>query len=258
METLSTRCSGRRTHLPENPEGCLTTNLQEMSDVMTHIPSDPERDTPGSDWYRELEHLALRHEMGEVSDDEFAREKARILREVNRPHLGASPLQLIVATYATETDARSAFDQLGMLNQDVIAGIVDAAVLARERSGVVRVAAYGSSVTSKSGEHRPAIGTIARVMFPPSLVSGVEPGPPRDSSVDALRGWQADAYDLRAMGNRVLPGEAAIIAVVHSQEADEVVSHLQSYMICTRHMLHPSIANAMLGEATDDHDADAP
>lgn len=255
MEALTTRLSGRPTHPPAEPEDRLTTNIQEMSDVMTQQPSDPERDTPGTDWYRELEHLALRHEMGEVSDDEFAREKGRILREVHRPHLGASPLQLIVATYASETDARIAFDQLGTPNQDVAAGVVDAAVLARERSGVVRVVAYGPSTTSRRGEHPPAIDTIAGVMFPPSLVRGVEPGPPRDSSIDALRGWQADAYELRAMGNRVTPGEAAIIAVVHGDEADDVVRYLQGYSSCARHVLHPGIASAMLGEASSDPDA---
>lgn len=221
---------------------------------MTQQPSDPERDTPGKDWYRELEHLALRHELGELSDDEFAREKGRILREVNRPHFGASPLQLIVATYASEAGASTEFDRLGALNQEITAGVVDAAVLARDLSGEVRVVAYGPAATGRSEGHPPAIDTIAGVMFPPSLVRGVEPGPPRNASIEALRGWQADAYELRAMGNRVMPGEAAIIAVVHGDEADEMVSHLHGYNSCTRHMLHPGIAGAMLGETAGDRD----
>jgi hypothetical protein len=44
------------------------------------ITSEP----PGPDWYAELEELAQRHEFGELSDDEFAREKRRILESARR------------------------------------------------------------------------------------------------------------------------------------------------------------------------------
>lgn len=234
-----------------DPEARFATNVRKKSDV-TQPPSDPRRDIAGEDWYRELERLAQRLELGELTDDEFAREKRRILKESRRQHTRTDSLEVIVASFMSGADARAAYDHLHQVYQDVAAGIVDAAVLAREPSGVVRFLDYRRLTTSKGGRRPAVIGAIAEVIFPPSAVVGVDLGSQRGTSAEDLRGLRLDEHGLRALGDNVTPGQWAIIALVQGQTAGELVRHVPGYSSCTMFALPPDIASAVLAEPADD------
>jgi hypothetical protein len=195
-----------------------------MADVPQASQPDPRRIPPAADWYAELERLVRRHELGELSDEAFAREKRCILRAARRQRSPAAKLDVVVATYEDESSARSAYDNLMQLLDEGSTPVIDAAVLLNEPSGTIRIAEPSGSAIGGSTPH----------------------GALTDALVGRLVDRQGDERELGILRDTILSGPSAILAVVQAHRAGELEQPLRDCASFTTHTLRGEVARILL------------
>lgn len=184
----------------------------------------------GDDRYRELQDLVDRYEAGGLTDREFRKRKRRILRG---PLPEAERVELLVATYQTESEADAALIELRKLQQGGVLLIIDSTLVVRTAAGDIR------TVEGSAGE--PAGISIAEgladLIFSPMFdTSGTS-----QEAVDlALREWIEGGFSrevLTSVGARLKPGESAVLAVVYNLREDHIAKELEGFSSFSRHHL---------------------
>jgi len=194
---------------------------------MAQPPWSTSRHASDDSWYTKLEQLVEQHELGEISDDQFAREKQRILRQSRHGRAQQHQLQIVIAVFDDEHETRLAFDALLQFQDDDHSYVIDASVLRRDAEGVVHLVQPLDQSSSSRANQGALIGVLAELMFPPAVV-----GESAGASAGALIGYLTDRgfddHDLRVLGSALRPGQSAIFAVVQTRRAAQLASSLHA------------------------------
>src|SRR5687768_17049466 len=78
---------------------CFPAAVRLETSLMAQPPWSTSRHAPDDSWYAELEQLAQRYEHGEISDDQFTKEKQRILQQSRHGRSKPAQLQIVAAVY---------------------------------------------------------------------------------------------------------------------------------------------------------------
>jgi uncharacterized membrane protein len=193
---------------------------------MAQLPRSSSRRVSDDTWYAELEQLVQRHEQGEISDEQFASAKQRILRQSRHGRGRPEQLQVVTAVYDDEHEARAIYGTLRALQRDGLGKIVDAAVLRRDASGAVHLTEYDELAPRGGAAPGELIATLAGLVFPPTMVFGAAAGAAASVLLSHLSDLGFDDRELRALGGALKPGQSAIFAVAQTRWSGELAGYL--------------------------------
>jgi uncharacterized membrane protein len=130
------------------------------------------------------------------------------------------PLFLFVGAYDTENAAEVDYALVKELHADGVIGTYDAAIIAKEDDGKVRV--KKDELPTRHGAWTGlAAGAVLGMLFPPSLIGSAVVGATAGGVAGHL--WKGmSRSDLRELGEVLDVGQAALIVVGRSRIADEL------------------------------------
>ena len=138
--------------------------------------------------------------------------------------------EVFVAGYSDEGGARSALETLQEMDKAGSIEIIDAAVIAKDTEGKVKVVET-AELTPKKGAGKGAIvGGVLAVIFPPSLLAGVILG----GGIGALVGKFTDKglfdnTELKEAAEELPNGSSAIVAVVEDKWVQQLATAIEGY-----------------------------
>jgi hypothetical protein len=199
-------------------------------------------DLPQRSRYEALRRLVARYELGELSDDDFTRMKKEILRDASIENSVPQPrIEILLATYDVSRidDAETALDG-GQRRR--IRGIIDAALITRMRSGVVRIRALPGVTRPLSTGHISVISGICGILFPLDALLPQHAGTPLAASFGAFVTTDAEQAELRSIGENIMADTIAILVVCWAAAGNAIAAALHDANGLIRKYASPELA----------------
>ena len=138
-----------------------------------------------------------------------------------------NPMFLYAGEYESVDEAKADLDVLKELHREHVVGTYDAAVVAKNEEGKVKIVDKIEKPTQHGGWAGLAVGAAIGLLFPPSiLVSGLV-GAGAGALIGHLRGGMSNS-DLKEVGEMLEESEAALIVVGEAtieRGVDEAIKH---------------------------------
>jgi len=121
------------------------------------------------------------------------------------------PVFLFLATYDTEADARLDYEAVKELHALGVVGTYDAAVITKDADGKVKVSKHEKS-TQHGAWTGVAVGAVASILFPPSLIVSAAAGGLAGGVIGHL--WRGmSRKDVMELGGLLDEGAAALVVI---------------------------------------------
>ena len=121
------------------------------------------------------------------------------------------PVFLFLATYDTEADARLDYEAVKELHALGVVGTYDAAVITKDADGKVKVSKHEKS-TQHGASTGVAVGAVASILFPPSLIVSAAAGGLAGGVIGHL--WRGmSRKDVMELGELLDEGAAALVVI---------------------------------------------
>jgi uncharacterized membrane protein len=144
---------------------------------------------------------------------------------------------VIVAVYASESQAKDALNQLENMKKEGIIDLIEAASVTKDSGGKVHVTDTADLGAKKGVTRGAVIGGVVGLIFPPSIIAGALGG----GAIGALYGHFRDKglsnKELEEAGAELEPGQTGVIAVMVDKVADEVAKALKGYEKLDKYLL---------------------
>jgi uncharacterized membrane protein len=161
------------------------------------------------------------------------------------PGMDASDTHLIFAVFTDRVTAEAAVKTLSRMKKEHQIELDGAALVAKDFAGNVSFDEQGD-LTCRQGLARGALlGAVVGLIFPPSVLGAAVVG----SGLGAIagrvfhHGFSSDA--LRQVGERLAPGQSAVVALARGPLADQVVEGMKGYRKLFRQPLDPQLVAAV-------------
>jgi uncharacterized membrane protein len=136
-------------------------------------------------------------------------------------------LHVVMAVFTREDQASEAFERVKSWQKEHYIDLEDIAIVSRgaDRKVTVRdVADPGSGKGAKVGL---LVGGVVGLIFPPSIIAGAAVGAATGTVYGHFRDKGLENKKLRQEGERLEPGQSAVIAVTGDRFVDDVVLGLK-------------------------------
>ena len=138
-----------------------------------------------------------------------------------------TPLELFVAVYGDKETAMLSLEELRREGAAGTLSIEASGLLERDRSGDVRVVDAGREKKHGYGTAGAAIGILAGVIFPPSVIAGAIIGGVAGTVAGKAQEGRAPGFrsdELEAVGEAIPPGSWAVVTVAAADDAARIES----------------------------------
>ncbi len=130
------------------------------------------------------------------------------------------PVFIYAATYATADDALADYEALLDLHHADLVGTYDVAVITKDSEGKVHVSKH-EKPTQHGAWTGIAVGAVAGILFPPSIIASAAVGGVAGGVVGHLaRGMSRG--DMKELGDYLDEGEAALIVIGQSRVGEQL------------------------------------
>jgi uncharacterized membrane protein len=174
------------------------------------------------------------------------------IKEAEYMSVSANPMQIFVATFGDEAEAKQALDDFQAMDREGSIELVDAAVIVRGADGKVTF----EETTDPSGKRwakRGAIaGGVVGLIFPPSLIASAVVGGGLGGIWGKVRDKGFKDDDLKSIGESMDPGTSAIIAIAEDRMIERLQNGLEGYDRIARHAVSAEAASAIAAEVGED------
>jgi hypothetical protein len=202
-----------------------------------------------------MRQLIQRHELAELSDDDFKRLKRQVLLG-NVPEALVRPAQieLLVASHSDVTRFDATLHKLTTSRKDQRPRTIDAALVSRHDSGAIHIREIAELTRPLVRGSISIISATCGLLFPLESLLPQHAGTPPAASFGAIVTSEEEQLDLISIGNTIQPGTTSIVAVYWYSRADAVTSSLRDFDRVTRHVLGEDVTSqiaSLLVENTD-------
>lgn len=166
--------------------------------------------------------------------------------------MSATTVQVFMAAFSDETEADTALADVRAMDDAGSIKLIDAAVLVRDTEGKVTFHEVGDAGTGTWAKRGAIAGGLAGLLFPPSLLAGALVGAAGGGVWGKIRDKGFSDKDLKEMGESLLPGTSAILAIAEDKVVDHLVQGLEGYRAIARHGLDADAAALIVAEVEDD------
>jgi uncharacterized membrane protein len=173
------------------------------------------------------------------------RSRGQIVVKEEPSGMDASETHLIFAVFMDRVSAEAAIQTLSRMKKEHQIELDGAALVAKDFAGNVRFEEQGD-LTGRQGLGRGAlIGAVVGLIFPPSILGAAVVGSGLGGLAGRIfhHGFSSDA--LRQVGERLEPGQSAVVALARGSLADQVVEGMKGYRKLFRQPLDPQLVAAV-------------
>jgi uncharacterized membrane protein len=136
-------------------------------------------------------------------------------------------LHVLMAVFTREDQASEAFERVKSWQKEHYIDLQDIAIVTRGEDSTVTVRDAADSSVTRDAEKGALVGGVVGLIFPPSILVGAAVGAAGGGLYGHFRDKGLKNDKLRAEGERLQPGQSAVIAVTDDQFVDDVVLGLQ-------------------------------
>ena len=138
-------------------------------------------------------------------------------------------LVLIAAKYADEDRAKTIIDMLGEMDKASTIDLSDAATVTKGADGKLQIHET-RELTGKGGAKKGAIaGGVVGLLFPPALVASAVVGGGLGAVWGKLRDTGLKSKQIEEMGEKLEPGNAAVVALISEESLDALKNAMKGY-----------------------------
>ena len=140
--------------------------------------------------------------------------------------MAETPVQLMVAAYQSETGAKEALGELKEAKKAKLIAIKDAAVIRKDAKGKVHITETADMSGGKGLAFGGVVGGAVGVVAGAALAGPVAIGALIGGLAAKLRDSGFDDQRLAKVGDGLIPGSSAIVAVIEHKWVDEIAGEL--------------------------------
>jgi uncharacterized membrane protein len=166
--------------------------------------------------------------------------------------VSTATVQVFMAAFPDETEAATALTDVRAMDRAGSIKLIDAVVLVRDTEGKVTFHEVGDPGTGTWAKRGAIAGGLAGLIFPPSLIAGALVGAAGGGVWGKIRDKGFSDKDLKQMGESLLPGTSAILAIAEDKVVDHLLEGLDGYRTIARHGLDADAAAVIVAEIEDD------
>lgn len=166
--------------------------------------------------------------------------------------MSATTVQVFMASFSDETEAAAALADVRAMDKAGSIELIDAVVLVRDVEGKVTFDEVGDPGTGTWAKRGAIAGGLAGLLFPPSLLAGALVGAAGGGVWGKIRDKGFSDKDLEQMGESLLPGTSAILAIAEDKVVDHLLQGLEGYRAVARHGLNADAAAVIVAEVEED------
>ena len=192
--------------------------------------------------YAKLKRLAELHELGKISDREFARKKRSILR--GEEDAAAKQVEVLAAIYQSDAEARGALEQLLRMHRDGDIRLLDAVLVVKDLCGDIQVD-DDLALVSDAGDAAPVAGRMIGHIFPASAPLSAAAGTAIGAAIGRWTDQGFSRNDLDVIGATLPLGNSAILAVAYDRWVADMERGVITHEELARQTLRADIAMAV-------------
>jgi uncharacterized membrane protein len=136
-------------------------------------------------------------------------------------------LHVLMAVFTREDQATEAFERVRSWQKDHLIDLNDIAIVSRGADSKVSVLDAADPGAGRGAKVGLLVGGVVGLIFPPSIIAGAAVGAAAGSVYGHFRDKGLKNEKLRQEGERLEPGQSAVIAVTGDQFVNDVVLGLQ-------------------------------
>ena len=164
----------------------------------------------------------------------------------------AEQAEFLAALFPNTVTAEASLRQLQTMEKSGAVKVLDAAVITKQPDGKLKIDEI-KELTPKKGRRRGAIvGGIFGVVFPPSLIVSAIVGGVAGGLLGRFTDQGMENDQLKAIGDEMLPGSSAIVAIVEDVWAEKFVAAVDGYTQLERIALDADATVAIIAASEDD------
>ena len=138
-------------------------------------------------------------------------------------------LVLLAAKYADEDRAKTIVDMLDQMDKAGTIDLSDAATVTKGADGKLQITET-RELTGKEGAKRGAIAAgVVGLLFPPALIASAVVGGGLGAAWGKLRDTGLKSKQIEEMGEKLEPGNAAVVALVSEASVEPLKKAMQGY-----------------------------
>lgn len=136
-------------------------------------------------------------------------------------------LHVLMAVFTREDQAAEAFERVKSWQKAHYIDLDDIAMVSRGADSTVTVHDAADPGSGKGAKVGALVGGVVGLIFPPSIIAGAAVGAAAGGAYGHFRDKGLKNDKLQQEGERLEPGQSAVIAVTDDQFVDDVVLGLQ-------------------------------
>jgi uncharacterized membrane protein len=169
--------------------------------------------------------------------------------------MGENPIQLFVATFDNEVQAKQALKDFQTMDKEGSLELIDAAVIVHTQEGKVKFEETADPSGKKWAKRGAIAGGVVGLIFPPSLIASAAVGGGAGAIWGKVRDKGFKDEDLKEIGESMEPGTSAIIAIAEDHVVERLQKGLEGYDRIARHTVSAEAALAITAELKEDDEA---
>jgi uncharacterized membrane protein len=166
--------------------------------------------------------------------------------------VSANPMQLFVATFGDEGEAKQALEDFQAMDREGSIELVDAVVIVRGADGKVKFEETADPSGKKWAKRGAIAGGVVGLIFPPSLIASAVVGGGLGGIWGKIRDKGFKDEDLESIGKSMDPGTSAIIAIAEDRMIERLQNALEGYDRIAKHAVSAEAAAAISAEVRED------
>ena len=138
-------------------------------------------------------------------------------------------LVLIAAKYADEDRAKTIVDMLGQMDKAGTIDLSDAATVTKGADGKLKITETRETTTREGAKKGAIAAGVVGLLFPPALVASAVVGGGLGAAWGKLRDTGIKSKQIEEMGEKLEPGNAAVVALVSDTSVDSLKNAMSGY-----------------------------
>jgi uncharacterized membrane protein len=138
-------------------------------------------------------------------------------------------MELLAAVYADEDRARVILDMLQQMHRATTITMADSAMAIRDAEGKVQIVETREVTTGKGAKRGAIAAGLFGLVFPPCLIVSAVAGGAVGAAWGKLRDTGIKTDKIKALGEQLEPGKAAVVALVDAASVQTTERAMQGY-----------------------------
>jgi uncharacterized membrane protein len=165
--------------------------------------------------------------------------------------MAGNPLEVFVAAFDNEEEAGEALKDFRAMDREGSIDLIDAAVIVRGADGKVRFEETADPSGKKWAKRGAIAGGLVGLIFPPSIIGTALVGAAGGGIWGKVRDKGFRDEDLKAIGEALMPGTSAIIAVAEDRVIERLQQGIEGYQKIARHAVSAEAAAEIVAEVEE-------